>query len=53
MRAYADTAECRREALLRYLGDDFKGPCNFCDNCGASFGGSGFDASEGTRREVV
>jgi ATP-dependent DNA helicase RecQ len=53
MRAYADTSACRREGLLRYLGDDFTGPCNFCDNCGASFGGSAFDASEGTRREVV
>ncbi len=44
MRAYADTSACRREILLRYLGDDYHGPCNFCDNCGAA---------PGTRREVV
>jgi len=53
MRAYADTSSCRRETLLRYLGDDYTGPCNFCDNCGVSLDPEGFDSSAGTRREVV
>ena len=53
MRAYADATTCRRQLLLQYLGDDVNGPCNFCDNCGVSLGRSEFDASEGTRREVV
>ena len=44
MREYAETPECRREMLLRYLGDEFAGPCGTCDNCE--------DTSAGTRREV-
>ena len=33
MRAYAETSGCRRETLLRYFGDEFRGPCGTCDNC--------------------
>lgn len=49
MRAYAETSECRRAVLLRYLGDEFEGPCGFCDNCGEKAGAGGL----GVRREVV
>ncbi|HWE49780.1 MAG TPA: RecQ family ATP-dependent DNA helicase [Bryobacteraceae bacterium] len=52
MRAYANAAGCRREFLLSYLGDDYTGPCNFCDNCEAA-AGPRMDSAEGTRREVV
>jgi ATP-dependent DNA helicase RecQ len=52
MRAYADLAACRREHLLRYLGDDFTGPCSGCDNCDAA-GGHTVAAAGGTRREVL
>ncbi len=38
MRDYAETTGCRREFLLRYLGDDFEGPCHRCDNCEAVSG---------------
>ena len=38
MRGYADTAGCRREMLLHYLGDDYHGPCHACDNCEAAAG---------------
>lgn len=53
MRAYADAATCRREMLLRYLGDDFAGPCDGCDNCEAAAGGVKIDSAAGVRREVV
>lgn len=33
MQQYAELSSCRREALLRYFGDDFTGPCYNCDNC--------------------
>ena len=52
MRAYAETSACRRERLLRYLGDEYQGPCNRCDNCEAA-AGKVTDPSAGTRREVV
>ena len=52
MRAYADTADCRRELLLRYLGDEFDGPCGSCDRCGA-LDSVAVDPSVGTRREVL
>ncbi len=53
MRSYAETAGCRRELLLRYLGDEFRGPCNGCDNCEARSGAGTVDPSVGTRREVA
>ncbi len=47
MRDYAEASVCRRETLLRYFGDSFRGPCGFCDVCQAE------DSAAGTRREVV
>ena len=35
MQDYAESTTCRRETLLRHLGDEFTGPCGFCDNCEA------------------
>ena len=51
MQEYADASSGRRECLLRYFGDDFRGPCNNCDNCQAA--GITVDPSVGTRREVA
>jgi ATP-dependent DNA helicase RecQ len=53
MREYAETSSCRREFLLRYLGDEYEGPCGSCDNCERAAGVPNIDTSEGTRREVV
>src|SRR5215213_4058831 len=33
MRAYAETAGCRRVVLLGYYGEGFTPPCGHCDNC--------------------
>jgi ATP-dependent DNA helicase RecQ len=33
MQAYAEIADCRREYLLNYFGQDVDGKCGFCDNC--------------------
>ncbi len=33
MQAYAECRSCRREFLLRYFGDDYRGPCGNCDRC--------------------
>ena len=33
MQEYADCRTCRREFLLRYLGDASAGPCGNCDRC--------------------
>ena len=30
---YAESTECRRGVQLRYLGEEFAGPCGACDNC--------------------
>jgi len=30
---YCETTLCRRETLLRYLGESFASPCGRCDNC--------------------
>ena len=35
MRAYAETADCRRAFLLSYFGEPFEPPCGRCDNCEA------------------
>jgi len=31
--SYCETAKCRRERLLEYFDEPFKGPCKNCDNC--------------------
>ena len=31
--AYCETAGCRRQALLRYFGERYQGPCDNCDTC--------------------
>jgi ATP-dependent DNA helicase RecQ len=33
MRAYAETADCRRAFILSYFGEPFEPPCGNCDNC--------------------
>jgi len=53
MRDYAEAGGCRREMLLQYLGDDFAGPCERCDNCEAASGQPIADPEAGTRREVA
>ncbi len=53
MREYADINGCRREHLLGYFGDGFRGPCNNCDNCQAARPDLVIDPAVGTRREVV
>ncbi len=35
MRGYAEVADCRREFLLNYFGEEIDDPCGFCDNCDA------------------
>ena len=30
---FCDLTSCRREALLAYFGEAYKGPCGNCDNC--------------------
>jgi ATP-dependent DNA helicase RecQ len=30
---FAESTECRRAVQLRYLGEEFAGPCGACDNC--------------------
>ena len=52
MRAYAGTKGCRREHLLCYFGEEYSGPCEFCDNCDAASGKSAVDPAVGTRREI-
>lgn len=57
MQEYADTSSCRREHLLQYFGDDFRGPCGNCDNCQATVEKGdkdiNVDPDVGTRREVA
>jgi ATP-dependent DNA helicase RecQ len=31
--AYCETAGCRREQLLAYFGESYRGPCGNCDTC--------------------
>ena len=33
MQAYAECRTCRREFLLHYFGEDYRGPCGNCDRC--------------------
>ncbi len=35
MRNYAEIRSCRREYLLNYFGENYSGPCGYCDNCQA------------------
>ena len=30
---FCETTACRRQVLLTYFGEDFRGPCGNCDNC--------------------
>lgn len=53
MRDYAESGECRRELLLAHLGDEFHGPCGFCDNCEISGAQASTAGAAGVRREVV
>jgi ATP-dependent DNA helicase RecQ len=53
MREYAETDACRREYLLRYFGDRFRGPCHNCDNCEVHAPQAALETAAGTRREVT
>ncbi len=44
MRAYAEVRDCRRAYLLNYFGEEFAGPCGYCDNCESG-------ATEAARRQ--
>jgi ATP-dependent DNA helicase RecQ len=33
MFGYCETTACRRQVLLNYFGEDYRGPCENCDNC--------------------
>lgn len=30
---FCETAECRRQVILRYFGEEYDAPCGNCDNC--------------------
>ena len=47
MRAYAESAGCRRQLLLGYFGESLGDPCGNCDRCleGAAGRGGGEEAS--------
>jgi len=47
---YCETTACRREALLRWFGESFAGPCGACDNCLEPV--SGWDATEAVRKAL-
>jgi ATP-dependent DNA helicase RecQ len=44
---YCETTVCRREALLRWFGESYAGPCGACDNCLEPV--AGWDATEAVR----
>ena len=44
---YCETTVCRREALLRWFGESYAGPCGACDNCVEPI--AGWDATEPVR----
>jgi ATP-dependent DNA helicase RecQ len=33
VQSFAESSDCRRALLLRYLGEEFSGNCGACDNC--------------------
>ena len=35
VRGYAEVRDCRREYLINYFGEEFDGPCGYCNNCEA------------------
>ena len=35
---YCETAQCRRQTLLSYFGEDSAGHCGHCDNCTENYG---------------
>ena len=50
MREYAETRGCRRQAVLRYFGDEAAEPCGNCDTCedGSAYRvAGGHDAADG------
>ena len=46
VRAYAESRECRRRAILGYFGQPFEPPCGACDNCDRDDGGPPGDTPE-------
>ncbi len=38
MRMYAELRGCRRAYLLNHFGEEFEGPCGYCDQCEAGAG---------------
>ncbi len=46
MRAYAETAGCRRQHLLGYFGEVLEKPCGYCDNCAAGLSSEQFEPAE-------
>jgi ATP-dependent DNA helicase RecQ len=47
---YVETTVCRREALLRWFGEVYAGPCGACDNCVEPV--AGWDATEPVRKAL-
>jgi ATP-dependent DNA helicase RecQ len=43
MRRFAEVHDCRREFLLNYFGEPFRGPCGNCDNCDQGIGAGAGD----------
>ncbi len=47
---YAETARCRRQVLLEYLGDSYPEPCGNCDTCLEPI--ETFDGTEAARKAL-